>query len=60
MKFIIAVAVLKVKAALLDRNKLIPAREGTIGYRKSEGLNVIYKSGILSLIISACSWKQYS
>ena len=49
IEFIIAVAVLKAKAALSDTEKFILASKKTMGHCKSNRLNVIYKSGIPSI-----------
>lgn len=51
--FIIAIAILKAKATLSYISKLILASKRKIEYYKSYELNIIYKSGILSIIINA-------
>lgn len=60
IRFILAIAVLKAKSVLLPTSKLTLANKKIIGHYKSDRLNIIYKSGILSMIISTHSWRQYS
>lgn len=57
IKFIIAVLVLKTKVALSNIGKVILAIKKTRRHYKSDELNIIYKSGILFVIISAYNWK---
>ena len=53
--FIIADAVLKADLILSNIGKLTQVSKRNIEYCKFEQLNVIYKSGILSLIINVCN-----
>lgn len=50
--FIVVIAVLKAKIGLLDIGKFTPASKKIMRHCKSDGLNIIHKSGILSVIIN--------
>lgn len=54
-EFIVAVAVFKDKVAPSNIGKLTLASKKIMGHCKSGRLNVIYKSGISFVVISACS-----
>lgn len=53
IEFIVAVGGFKTQSASLDMSKFISASKKTMKHCKSNRLNVIYKSGIPFVIISA-------